>query len=220
MSVRRDVLLAVADQIPVATGADCVLVGVDGIDATGKTTFADELARLLRERRRPVLRIGADDFLNPRSVRHRRGRNSPDGFYLDSYDYAALHRDVLTPLGRDGERRYRRATYDLRTDRPYSPDPDVAAPGSVVILDGLFLHRPELAGVWDFSVFLRIPFAESVRRMSRRDGLDPLAAGRYVEGERLYLTRCDPAVRATVAIDNTDPQCPVLIPNDRLMPPR
>ena len=31
---------------------------------------------------------------------------------------------------------------------------------------------------------------------------------RYVEGQRLYLAACDPAARATLVIDNTDPAHP------------
>jgi len=48
-----------------------------------------------------------------------------------------------------------------------------AEPGTVLVLDGLFLHRDELVGVWDLSVFLQAPFAVSVARMAARDGSNP-----------------------------------------------
>jgi uridine kinase len=44
------------------------LVGVDGLDGAGKTTFADRLAPLLE---RPVVRASEDDFLNPAAIRSR-----------------------------------------------------------------------------------------------------------------------------------------------------
>ncbi|MGV0153296.1 hypothetical protein ACSW29_08165 [Rhodococcus sp. GB-02] len=34
----------------------------------------------------PLIAIHVDDFLNPSKIRHRRGRQSPEGFWLDSYD--------------------------------------------------------------------------------------------------------------------------------------
>lgn len=53
---------------------------------------------------RPVVRIQADSFLNPRAVRYRRGRFSAEGYLHDTYDFAALRSNVLAPL-RVGDRR-------------------------------------------------------------------------------------------------------------------
>jgi uridine kinase len=65
-------------------------VAVDGVDAAGKTTLADELARLL-----PAERLCADDFLRPPEERYRQGRYSPLGYYEDSFDHGRLRRAVL-----------------------------------------------------------------------------------------------------------------------------
>ena len=63
------------------------VVAIDGVDGSGKTTFTKSLAAQLNER--PAIVIHVDDFLNPPEIRHRRGRLSPEGFWLDSYDYDA-----------------------------------------------------------------------------------------------------------------------------------
>ena len=82
----------------------------------------------------------------------------------------------------------------------------------VVIVEGMFLHRDELAGRWDLSVFLDVPFAETARRMAARDGSVPdpehPSMRRYVEGQRRYLAGCDPRQRATLVVDNTEPRAP------------
>lgn len=44
--------------------------------------------------------------------------------------------------------------HDLLTDAPLTLDPVPVSPGTVLVLDGVFLHRDELAGFWDFSVYL------------------------------------------------------------------
>jgi uridine kinase len=85
-----------------------------------------------------------------------------------------------------------------------------AAVGAILILDGLFLHRPELRGYWDFSVFLDAPFEITVPRgAARGPGFgDPNpnseANQRYVLGNILYLREARPKERATVVIDYSD----------------
>lgn len=211
---RRELLSDLAGLVPTARGEDCVRVAVDGVDGAGKTRLADEIAAVLREQARDVVRISADDFHHPRSVRYRRGRSSPEGFWLDSYDYQRLHADVLDPLGPGGDRRYRRIAHDLRSDVAVRPPMEVAPPGAVLVLDGLFLHRDGLADLWDLSIWLHVPFEVTVRRMAARDGteadLTHPSLTRYVDGQRLYLGACDPAARAHVVIDNTDLDAPTM----------
>jgi uridine kinase len=201
--------------IPHPTSLDCVLVAVDGVDAAGKTTFADALAMTMRTTGRPTIRISLDDFHNSRAVRHRRGRHSPQGFWLDSYNYERFNSHVLGPLGPGGSRRYRPRAHDLRTDADILMADRHAPPGCVVIIDGLFLHRDELHGHWDFSVFLDVPFEVTSGRMAARDAMpsDPDHPGmqRYVEGQRLYLQQCDPRSRASIVIDNTHPDEPRVV---------
>jgi len=200
------VLAEVAAEIPGTDGAH-VLVAVDGVDGSGKTTFAGELAEELRRRGRAVVVIHADQFLNLSEVRYRRGRHSPDGFWLDSYDYDALEREVLIPFGPGGDGRYRPAAVDPVLDVRVSPEQRQAAAGTVAVVEGLFLHRDRLAARWDYSVFLDVPFAVSARRVADRDGTpadpDDPRIRRYIEGQRSYFRSCRPWLRATRVIDNT-----------------
>src|ERR671937_2719322 len=71
-----------------------VRVTIDGPDAAGKTTLADELAARLRARQRVVIRASIDGFHRPRAERYRRGDESPHGYYNDSFDFDSL-RDNL-----------------------------------------------------------------------------------------------------------------------------
>jgi uridine kinase len=129
-------------------------VVVDGVDGSGKPVFAGQLAGVLREQARPVVRASVDDFHHPRVQRYRRGRSSPSGFWLDSFDYDRMRHDLLDPLGPAGSRRYRTAVHDLDTDQHLDLPWVVGPPGVVPVLDGLFLHRDELHDLWELSVFL------------------------------------------------------------------
>jgi uridine kinase len=212
---RAQLLSAVAAEIPAGGSPDCVRVGVDGVDGAGKTVFADDLARTLRAEGRPAVRVSLDDFHNPRTVRYRLGRESPDGYWLDSYDYQRFRTDVLAPLGPGGSRRYRPRAHDLATDATLDEPWLTAARGAVLVVDGLFLQRPGLAEAWELVVFLDVPFAISVARMAARDGTeaDPAhpAMRRYVAGQARYLRECIPQDRADVLIDNADPARPQLL---------
>lgn len=211
---RRRLLEQLADRVPASPAGEPVRVAVDGVDGAGKTVLADELGDVLRERGRPVVRVSADGFHHPRAVRHRRGRGSPEGFFLDSYDLDALRREVLTPLGPGGDRRYRSAVHDVSSDLALDGPALLAPAGAVLVLDGLFLLRDELCTQWDLSVLVTAPFEVTFARMAVRDGCDPdpqhPANQRYVQGQRLYFATCDPVGRAGVVVDNADPSAPAL----------
>ncbi|MFM7442363.1 MAG: hypothetical protein ACKO2N_00410, partial [Tabrizicola sp.] len=90
--------------------------------------------------------------------------------------------------------------FDHRLDRPVIRR-ERAAAASILIVDGVFLHRDELWPLWDYSLFLDVPFSESFRRMAGRDGCDPDPEAdsnrRYYEGQRIYLATCQPKTRAS-----------------------
>lgn len=205
---------AIADFISTELPADRrALVGIDGVDGSGKTTFANALSKSILNRSTVLIHL--DDFLNPPDIRHRRGRHSPEGFWFDSYDYEALWQDVIEPLLPSGAGAYRTASFDPSQNKAVHPAPRQCATDAVVIIEGLFLHRDELVDVWDFSLFLDVPFDETARRMAIRDGSDANpehpSMRRYVGGQRMYFTAVRPWERADLVIDNSDPEFPSAI---------
>lgn len=196
------------------------LVGVDGVDGAGKTTFADELAELLKESGLEVIRISMEDYLNPQSKRYEQGRTSAKGYFEDSYDYQRFNDEVLEPLGRGGSGRYRTMAYDLNAECEVKSPWRIAPNDVVVIVDGMFIHRDELCTggrkkVWDLSVWLEVPFEDSFQRVAERSEKitanpeDP-ANSRYYQGQLLYLQSCDPSGRADIVVENAAPHDPVI----------
>lgn len=208
---RATVLDLLADRV--AALPRPALVAVDGVDGAGKTVLADDLAAVLGRRGDRVVRVGIDGFHRPRHERYVRGRTSPEGYFLDSFDLDAFRRCVVDPV-RTGAGQVRTAAFDHRADAPVPGErADVA--GAVVLVDGVFLQRDELHDAWDLAVFLRAPFQAAYARMGARDGTptdaqDP-ANRRYLEGQRLYLRGCRPEERADVVLDVTDVRAPVVV---------
>ncbi|MDR6198924.1 uridine kinase [Microbacterium sp. SORGH_AS428] len=193
-----------------------LLVAVDGRDGAGKTLFADALGDVLREDGSTVFRAAADDFHRPRAQRYARGRTSPEGHYRDSYDTDALLERLLRPFRAGAP--FVRATHDLEADRAVEPEAEAAPADAILVVDGLFLLRPELRDVWNWSVWLDVPLDVAFERMARRDGSDPdpraASNARYRAGFDLYLQDGDPRGRASVIVDNTDPRHPVRVFRD------
>ena len=192
-----------------------VILAVDGIDGAGKTIFADGLADVFAEDGSAVFRSSIDGFHRPRAERYARGRDSPEGFYLDSYDYPTFRRVLIDPFRQGRETAstgVQLAVWDVIRDAPVEARWVTGPEDAVLIVDGIFLHRPELRGLWDWSVWLEVPIGVAYARMALRDGTDadPAASGnrRYRLGQELYARDADPAARASAIVDNTDPERP------------
>lgn len=200
------------DEVRRRYGGGRVIVAVDGIDGAGKTTFADGLAEVFAEAGSAVYRASIDGFHRPRAERYERGRHSPDGYYRDSFDYATFRRVLIDPF-RDGAQTsgttgFQLAAFDVVRDAPVESQWVTAPRDAVLVVDGIFLHRPELRELWDWSVWLDVPEAVACMRMALRDGSDPDPAApanaRYRQGQAIYLREAQPGAAASAIVDNSD----------------
>jgi uridine kinase len=192
--------------------AHSLSVGVDGIDAAGKTTLADSLRGELERRGQRVIRASIDGFHNLSEIRHARGNLSPAGYYFDSFDYAALKQSLLVPLAPGGDGGYRAKVFDFRSDAPAGTEILRAPEDFILLFDGVFLFRPELIAFWDVKIFVEISFEESLRRALQRDGrlfkesreIEERYLRRYIPGQKLYLDQCHPRASADLVVHNED----------------
>ncbi|HEX2051306.1 MAG TPA: cytidylate kinase family protein [Actinomycetota bacterium] len=213
---RSQLLGRLADAVASVSTAHPARIAVDGPPAAGKTTLADELADVLRARGREVIRASTDGFHLPRSRRYRRGEYSGEGCYHDSFDYDALHRVLLDPLGPGGDRRFTRAVSDYRTDTMLSEPVTTAPADAVLVFDGVFLLRPELIDRWDLRIFVSAAFEERLRRARARDHalhgspaeVERRYRDRYAPAQQLYLATARPTDHADVVVHNDDPEHP------------
>ena len=189
---------------------------MDGIDCAGKTTLASSLARVLTAGGLRVIQASVDDFHRPRAIRYRQGEESARGYFEDAFDYDALRSALLLPLGPGGSRRYRRAVFDHRTDMPVHAPEEIAPDDCVLIVDGVFLLRPELIDLWDFRIFVDVSFDVALRRAIERDrdlfGTAEVVKKRYHQryfpAQCLYLDGARPRKKADIVVKNDDVKSP------------
>ena len=192
--------------------AEPTRVAIDGRTASGKTTLADELAAALGRSGREIIRTSIDGFHRPKAERYVRGRYSAEGYYWDVRDLPAVAKLLLDPLGPGGDRRYSTASFDLENDRPIDPELHQGSRNLILLVDGTFLQRPELADGWDLTIFVDTSEDIATKRGITRDmaklgGLDEarrLYELRYRPAFNLYERLCSPASIADVVIDNSD----------------
>ena len=137
-----------------------------------------------------VLRVPLDGFHRAVPERYARGEG-PESYYRDTFDLPTLRRTIEA----------------TRAD-------------TTVLVDGVFLLRPELSDLWNLTIFLTVDREVALARALNRDasrlgGLEEARAryeARYVPGETLYLEEVEPQRRADIVVENTDPQQPRLVP--------
>lgn len=201
--VSFDVLVAeLADRLAAERPGQRLRVAVDGAPAAEPASLADALVDPLRVRGRPAVRVDANDFLRPASVRLEFGRTNPDAFYTGWLDENALRREVLDPAGPGGSGRVVTRLWNARTDRatrqPYAELP----PAAVVVVSGPLLLGAGLP--FDVTVHLSLSAAALDRRTDPADRWTLPAYQRY--GDEV-----DPASFADVVVRVDDPRHPALV---------
>jgi hypothetical protein len=187
-------------------------LAVEGPVPDDAAALADAVAAALADRAMPVARVRADEFLRARSLRLERGDADPGAFFDGWYDLAALRREVLDPLGPGGSLRWLPGLRDPRTDRPLRWPAVAAAPGTVAVVDGLFLGRWDVADAVDLRVFLDVSPAARARRVPAEE------RARVLPAWERYLEWCDPAASAAFVVRHDRPSHPALLAERAVTP--
>jgi uridine kinase len=179
------------------------VVGISGIDGSGKTEFARALEKSLIDRNYKTQAIHLDDFHNPKEIRYA-GKDQADNYFNRSFNFNLVAEKLLKSLKRKRTFTTKMTLLDYRTDkynieREFSFNTD-----TIVIFEGVFLFRKELAPYIDYKIFLDITFAESRKRAKRRD---PRAVvkkydGKYLPAQAGYLKEYPPETTVDMVIDN------------------
>jgi uridine kinase len=151
-------------------GRGRTLVAVDG--GAGTASFADDLATVFREARHTAFRD-----------------ESPESYYREAFDYRTLRRVLIDPFRMAGSTGFQTSAFDERRDAPTQSRWLTAPADAVLIIDGVFLNRPELRDLWNFSILLEDP-------------------GVPADGLERYFAETDARAQASAIVDIGDPDAP------------
>jgi uridine kinase len=181
---RVSFLRSLVDEILQHYGRGRMIVAVDGPLQSGKTLFADDLAAVFREREHAVFRASMERFHRSRAAQGAFGDDTPARYYRYGFDESALRRVLVEPFRLGGPTAFVTGVFDPARDAWVEPK-WITGPGdAILVLDGRFVLRERLAGLWDFRIVL--------------DGepVDPADVLAYAER--------DPRDVASAVIDNRD----------------
>jgi len=154
----------------------CV-VALDGRSGAGKSTLAARLARLLDG----VVLEGDAFFAGGVDVR----RDSPRDRARDCIDWRR-QRPVLEALRAGREARYVAFDWDAFDGR-LEGEPSVCEPRDVVVFEGVYTARPELADLTDLRVLLRVSDEVRIARLLAREGTIGPWERQWHEAEEWYF---------------------------------
>lgn len=192
----------IADRVAQESREGWVRVAIDGAPAADPGRLADGLVDPLKLRGRPVLRVSAQDFLRPASLRLEFGRTDPDVFYSEWLNVEALVREVLGPLERGGSGRVLPSLWDVATDRASRADYVELPEGGVLLLDGALLLGRGLP--LDVTVHLWLSEGALARRTPPEQLWTLPAYTRY--GDEV-----DPSAAADIVVRMDDARHPALL---------
>ena len=209
---RTELMGGVAARI-LAIAPSRLRVVVDGYTASGKTSFAHELAAQVRQRGRPTMRATFDDFKKPWRDAREKGydRVSGPGYYRNAPDFDSARDLLLEPAGPHGSGIVALCAHDPLTGEDHRATTVNAPLDAVLVVDSVFGMRPEYDAYWDCRIWLdvapQLALARGIERdapIEGRQAAERLHRHRYHAAEQAYLQEVDPKARADVVIDNTD----------------
>lgn len=203
MPQKTDVMAALAEEILHNYGRGRAIVAVDGASDFDTATFADDLAAAIRAVGHHVAQAEMNGFSRPRAERF--ARDSPQAHYDDAFDYSTFRRVLVEPFRTGLGASFVTRAFDLARDAAVQTKWITAPKDSILIVSGRFLHRPELAGLWNYSIWID----QSVDPDAETTPTTQTAAeGSGGGAQRLYHADADPRRRATAIIDYSDPEHP------------
>ncbi|MDQ0895601.1 hypothetical protein [Agromyces ramosus] len=181
-------LRALADEILQHYGRGRMIVAIDGPLQSGKTRFADDLAAVLAERDHAVFRASMEDFHRSRAAQGDFGDDTPTRYLRYGFDESALRRVLVEPFRLGGSTAFVTRVFDPARDAWVEPKWLTGPDDAILVIDGRFVLRERLAGLWDFRIAL--------------DG-DPVDAA-----DVLAYAESDPRLVASAVVDNRDAEHP------------
>ena len=191
-------------------------IGINGVDASGKTTLTNNLSVFLNHIGIKNTIIHIDDFHNKAIVRQQ-GNNEIEAYYQNAFNYDQLIEEILRPIQNGIVVDKEVMCLNLDTDKyenaiHYSIDKE-----TVVLIEGVLLFRPPLSQFLEGKVYVNISFDEVLRRARVRDvpkyGEEFMKKyfEKYIPIQKKYLAEYNPIEKSDFIIDNNDFKNPRLM---------
>jgi len=181
--------------------ANCsTIIGIDGLGGSGKTMYAYKLQKQLEG----SMILHLDEFVHKKEVRYNKNYEEWYCYYHLQWRYDYLIQKLLLPLKTGLGVNETIEVYSRETDRYILRKIEIPV-GTTVIVEGVFLQRPELRPYFESVIYLELDKETRLKRISDRDiymgNRKEIALKyeqRYFPAEEKYLEQCNPLALADV----------------------
>lgn len=191
--------------IRIADSHKVTVVGIDGLGGSGKSTISEKICAKLEDYKFNTILLHIDDFITMREVRYNPAYPEWKCYYDLQWRYEYLVEAVNTI--KDGTKNQVAVElYDKENDNYFKQSYDVTE-RTIVIVEGIFLQRKELKGIFDFMIYIDIPETVRLERVLKRDTyigneqqIVDKYQNRYFPAERKYFIEYQPNKSADYVI--------------------
>lgn len=168
-----------------------VVVAIDGMCASGKTTLANEIAKCF-----DCNVIHCDDFFLPIERRDEERISIPGG----NIDCIRMKNEVINHLGKD--LRYKR--FDCK-EQKYTENINLKHK-KLTIIEGSYALHPYFGEYYDYSIFMKIDSYTQLERIEKRNGKDQLEIfkNKWIVLENKYFEAYDIKETVNLVIDTSE----------------
>ncbi len=164
------------------------LVAIDGHSAAGKSTLSRAIARAVPR----CQVVQGDYFYRVLDPDYRAALTAEEG-YDQYFDWQRLEVQVLRPLRQGLPAHYQAYDWDHNVLGAWK----TAAPEGVIVVEGIYSARPELAAYYDAVIYVEAPY-ERRMKVQRERGDAGAWIERWAAAELYYAQHCAPRERADV----------------------
>lgn len=186
-----------------------IIVGINGVDTSGKTTFTKELDRYLSKAGFKTQVILMDDFHNPSQIRNK--EVDPIISYINNaFDLAKIEKELLEPIVSEGMLGKELTLLDIEEDKFIKHKQYIVDKDTIVLFEGVLLYREPLNQYFNLRLFIDITFDEVLNRAKKRDAFlfgDKVVErynNKYIPIQKQYIENCVPKNKSDIIIDNED----------------
>ena len=186
-----------------------LVVGINGVDTSGKTTFTKELDRYLSKAGFKTQTILMDDFHNPSEIRNRE-KDPVISYTNNAFDLAKIERELMKPIATGTIVDKELMLLDIAENKFINEKRYYIDKDTIVLFEGVLLYREPLDQYFNFRIFIDISFEEMLRRAIKRDGIlfgDKVIErynNKYIPIQKQYLEKYNPKNISDVVVDNED----------------
>ncbi|TDL32880.1 hypothetical protein E2R51_09445 [Jeotgalibacillus sp. S-D1] len=177
-----------------------VVLGIDGLSRSGKTTFVRNIKQYIHDKSILICILHIDDYIVERKRRYNTGNEEWYEYYSLQWDVEWLKENLFKRLKKINELDL--LTYDYSSDTQKSQK--VIVPDTcLIIIEGVFLQRKEWRHFYDFMIYLECSREKRFNRESigTRNNIGKFEK-RYWKAEDHYMKIVSPMEQADLVIQN------------------